>query len=152
MVLGICLPITGERHASEINKRSAKSRQFGYGYDLRHFWSVKGGYIEIWAKTTGRAGSENKTELPPPIDSALYYGPVYVLMADKETKHLIDLDLSTWKRHYDKWFGGFEDLDIEETPSSDELEDVDPDHLTADGYLKDGFVVDSDDEEIEIEE
>ena len=41
------------------------------------------------------------------------------------------------------YLGGFEDLKDTETESEDELEAV-PSHLkTSDGYLKDGFIVDS---------
>ena len=43
---------------------------------------------------------------------------------------------------YEKLFGGFEDLKSE-SESEDELDEVPDDMKTKDGYLKDGFVVDS---------
>ena len=46
-------------------------------------------------------------------------------------------------------FGGFEDLDAtaeEDDKEEDELEDIPDDMKTKEGYLKDGFVVDGDDD------
>ena len=51
---------------------------------------------------------------------------------------------------YEKLFGGFEDLGltaIEDEEEIDELADVPKDKKTKQGYLKDGFVVDSDGED-----
>ena len=41
-------------------------------------------------------------------------------------------------------FGGFEDIDSEEEPSEDELENIPDEMKTKHGYLKDGFVVNTD--------
>ena len=51
---------------------------------------------------------------------------------------------------YEKLFGGFEDLTttaLEDENEEDELEKVPKDKKTKHGYLKDGFVVDSDEDE-----
>ena len=56
---------------------------------------------------------------------------------------------------YEKLFGGFEDLTltaIEDENEIDELENIPKEKKTKDGYLKDGFVVDSSDTEEEISE
>ena len=53
---------------------------------------------------------------------------------------------------YDKLFGGFEDLAatcIEDDTEIDELDAIPADKKTKQGYLKDGFVVDSEDTEDE---
>ena len=59
---------------------------------------------------------------------------------------IVDLDVPLWNTIYEKLFGGFDDLDDNESESDDELEEV-PKHLkTKDGYLKDDFVVDTESE------
>ena len=63
---------------------------------------------------------------------------------------MILLDL--WEKIYEKLFGGFEDLDAtaEEDEMSDELANVQS-MKTKTGYLKDGFIVDDDDEVLQQE-
>jgi hypothetical protein len=109
-------------------------------------------YIDVWAKTDGRAGNENKYELPPPIDELIIFGNIaLVARIDKETA--VDLTIELWNVIYEKLFGGFEDLaataaaDEEE---EDELANVPKEKKTKHGYLKDGFVVDSSETEDEI--
>jgi hypothetical protein len=43
-------------------------------------------YVDVWAKTEGRAGYENKYEMPPPIDELIFYGNIaLVARMDNET-------------------------------------------------------------------
>ena len=108
-------------------------------------------YIRIFAKTTGRANNENKYDFPPPIDNKLFFGNCAVVAQIRDTpttyKH-IDLTIPLWDKIYEKLFGGFEDLTAtakEDEEEEDELLNVPSDKKTKDGYLKDGFVVDSSD-------
>ena len=58
-----------------------------------------------------------------------------------------NLSLELWNKIYEKLFGGFEDLVAtikEDEDEEDELANVPLHKKTKDGYLKDGFVVDSD--------
>tara|TARA_Y100000996_G_scaffold352056_1_gene291536 strand:- start:1713 stop:2378 length:666 start_codon:yes stop_codon:yes gene_type:complete len=128
------------------------------GFEKRTTWSVQLDNefvcVELWARDEGKAGTENKYDLPPPIDSALYHGTCVLLRCD-EDKAPIDLTIKLWTKLYDHLFGGFEDLE-EESASEDELAEV-PDVLkTRDGYLKDGFICDdggaSDEDEDEEED
>jgi hypothetical protein len=53
-----------------------------------------------------------------------------------------------WEKIYEKLFGGFEDIGTtaaEDDNEEDELENVPKHKKTKNGYLKDGFVVDSSD-------
>ena len=62
----------------------------------------------------------------------------------------VDLSLTLWEKIYEKLFGGFEDLSatcVEDENEEDELANVPKEKKTKDGYLKDGFVVDSSDSE-----
>ena len=112
-------------------------------------------YIEVYAKTEGRANSENKYDFPPPIDSKLFFGNCAILAYTKKTdgtKSYTDLSLPLWNKMYEKLFGGFEDLSAtaaEDEEEEDELAIVPKEKKTKHGYLKDGFVVDSSDAEEE---
>ena len=103
-------------------------------------------YVDVWAKTDGRAGQENKYELPPPIDELLIFGNMaLVARIDKETA--VNLTIELWKSIYEKLFGGFEDLSLTVAEDENEIDELDaiPDcKKTSNGYLKDGFVVEDD--------
>lgn len=98
-------------------------------------------YISLYAKDTGNAGQENKTELPPPIDKDLYFGRIAIVASkDEDGDDPVDLPLEIWKGVREKLFGGFEDLGADD--SSESEDDIDPEMITKHGYEKDGFVVD----------
>jgi hypothetical protein len=106
-------------------------------------------YVDLWAKTDGRAGQENKYELPPPVDELIMYGSM-ALVARIDKENAVNLTLELWEKIYEKLFGGFEDLAAtaaEDENEIDELESVPAHKKTSNGYLKDGFVVEDDAEE-----
>jgi hypothetical protein len=106
-------------------------------------------YVHVYAKTDGRANSENKYDFPPPIDTKLFYGNCAIVaqMKSKDNnQEYIDISVSLWDKIYEKLFGGFEDLNTtakEDEEEEDELDDIPEEEKTKHGYLKDGFVVDS---------
>ena len=110
-------------------------------------------FVEVFAKTEGRPNSENKYDFPPPIDNKLFFGSCAVLAYHKKddgNKVYTDLSLALWNKIYEKLFGGFEDLATtakEDEEEEDELANVPKEKKTKNGYLKDGFVVDSSDTE-----
>ena len=117
--------------------------------------------ISVYAKTDGRANTENKYDFPPPIDNTLFFGTCAVIseIKDSETNGYIlsDLSIDLWEKIYEKLFGGFENLNDtihEDENEDDELANVKSDKKTKQGYLKDGFVVDDigDDDDYEEEE
>ena len=58
--------------------------------------------------------------------------------------------MEQWNKLYEKLFGGFEDLSAtcaEDEEEIDELELVPEEKKTKHGYLKDGFVVDTEEDE-----
>ena len=121
-------------------------------FSKRHTWLNNNIYYSIFCKDTGNSGSENKYDLPPPIDSDLFFGNMIILKHNDEeinNDSLQDLTLGEWENLYEKLFGGFEDLEESEEESEDEY--IDPKNLTKQGYDKsDGFIVD-DDDSIELE-
>lgn len=123
------------------------------GFERQVEWKLKMDgnkyYVHVYAKTDGRANSENKYDFPPPIDTKLFYGNCAIVAQMKSKDHTqeyIDLSVPLWDKIYEKLFGGFEDLTTtakEDEEEEDELDDIPEEEKTKHGYLKDGFVVDS---------
>ena len=109
----------------------------------RHTWKInEGDFVSVYSKNTGRANTENKYELPPPVDSDLYFGKLVVIRHSDQNptaENCLDFTFEEWKTIYEKLMGGFEDLDDNEEESEEEY--VEPENLTKQGYEKDGFVV-----------
>ena len=120
------------------------------GFEKRHTYkkiNVEGiKYdISVYGRDDGKANFENKYDLPPPLDNVLLYGNLAIVREDSD-KSLLDLTVKEWEKIYEKLFGGFEDLSStakEDEEEEDELKDLSPSKLTKQGYLKDGFVVES---------
>jgi hypothetical protein len=126
------------------------------GFDEKCEWNVKIDnqhlYVKLYAKSTGKCNYENKYEFPPPVDNELYFGSCALVCysyVSSEYKYL-DLSICLWNKIYEKLFGGFEDLSsqmMEDEDEEDELDKIPKEKKTKTGYLKDGFVVDSDEDE-----
>ena len=118
-------------------------------FEKRHTWKVDNYFYSVYAKDNGRANSENKYDLPPPVDEELYFSTMTIIKhTEPEVTNgtINDLVKSEWNKVYEKLFGGFEDLDHSEELSDDE-EDISDSEKTKEGYHKDGFVVDDEDDE-----
>ena len=105
--------------------------------------------VAVYAKSTGKANSENKYDFPPPIDTIMFFGNcllVCKIKQDNNTWDLISLSIEQWEKIYEKLFGGFEDLNttsVEDEHEEDELDNISESKKTKQWYLKDGFVVDN---------
>jgi hypothetical protein len=120
----------------------------GEGFVLKTIWqkySINRPYsVSLYAKEKGKAGQENKYDFPPPVDNSLYFGSC-LLIAISSDGRPINLSTKDWIAIYEHLFGGFEDLGSEDSEESvEDLSDVD---ITKEGYVKDGFIVDDDEEE-----
>jgi hypothetical protein len=111
----------------------------------------------MYGKLDGKSNMVNKYDWPPPVDNQLYFGScclVGMLRDHDNNKVLTNLSLELWNKIYEKLFGGFEDLSatiIEDENEIDELENIPKHKKTKNGgYLKDGFVVDSEEETSDI--
>ena len=112
---------------------------FEKSFKHRTTWHVKkySFPVELWARTDGRAGQENKYELPPPVDETLFFGDCILVSRAPFT-------IALWQKIYKHLFGGFDDLTKmadDDDAEIDELETVSEKKKTRDGYLKDGFIV-----------
>lgn len=104
--------------------------------------------VDLYGKTEGKANTENKYDFPPPVDNTLFFGSCALVCRNEESK-MISLSLELWNKIYEKLFGGFENLAdtcIDDEEEEDELAGVPLEKKTKQGYLKDGFVVDSEEE------
>lgn len=120
-----------------------RNNRFGLSEEVRETKYI---YIDLWAKTDGRAGQENKYELPPPIDEIIFFGNM-AIVARLNKEVACNLSAKKWKLVYEKLFGGFEDLSATAQADENEVDELAliPDSKkTKNGYLKDGFVVDDD--------
>ena len=118
-------------------------------FEKRHTWNVNDCFYSVYAKDNGRSNSENKYDLPPPVDEELYFNTMAIIkhMEPEATNVTVaDLIISEWDKVYEKLFGGFEDLDHSEELSEDD-EEISESEKTKEGYHKDGFVVDDDDDD-----
>ena len=104
--------------------------------------------VRLYGKTKGKSGQENKYDFPPPVDNVLFFGSCLLVNVDGD-ECATNLSLAEWKQIYDKLFGGFEELDDNDTEDELDLESdelIDPSvPLTKEGYVKDDFIVDDDD-------
>ena len=127
------------------------------GFSKQTEWGIKLDgkkyIVALFAKTEGKANTENKYDFPPPVDTTLFFGNcvlVSTIKKDDGTFGLASLSLEQWDKMYEKLFGGFEDLVAtcaEDEAEEDELDSIPASKKTKQGYLKDGFVVDSDSDE-----
>lgn len=67
--------------------------------------------LTLWGWAEGRAGTENKHELPPPHDKGLFFSDLIV------SSSAGDFTVAAWKEFYEVAFKGFEDLGDEDTDS-----------------------------------
>ena len=121
--------------------------------DGKRYW------VSLYGKTDGKAGGENKYDFPPPNDQTLFFGSCAVVASVQEKEGAdfvyVNLSVDLWNKMYEKLFGGFEDLVATAKEDEDEIDElalIPKEKKTKDGYLKDGFVVDSsdpDDEDLE---
>jgi len=144
----------------ELYKKCGFKKVDGFGKQTE--WGVKMDgkkyVVAVFAKTEGKANSENKYDFPPPVDTVLFFGSCALVCSVKKDENkweLTSLSLELWEKMYEKLFGGFEDLAAtcgEDEEEEDELENIPASKKTKQGYLKDGFVVDSDSSDDKEEE
>ena len=80
--------------------------------------------LYVFGYTKGKAGMENKHELPPPHDTVLSFGDI-IMLASKDSKSWslpVPFKMSDYEAFYTRAFGGFEDLDSEEEEEEEEEE------------------------------
>jgi hypothetical protein len=127
-------------------------------FDCQTIWNIsmeenKKYSIFLYAKKSGKAGQENHYEFPSPVDSTLFFGNCVLVSKDKNNTAL-SLTTSEWEEIYNSLNGGFHELKETHGDESDQEEDQEEEdqddengEKTKNGYLKDGFVVEDENEE-----
>jgi DNA-directed RNA polymerase subunit M/transcription elongation factor TFIIS len=131
-VLGLLLTAKGEVKQAKVTmsgsslstqdiqkylKKKTEAEYIGsYGY--------KSKYLHLFGYQTGKAGTENKHELPPPHDSMLLFGDILIIVSSSEDSYAqpIPFKPEEYEAFYTHAFGGFEDLDEEEEDEEEEQE------------------------------
>ena len=119
-------------------------------FKKRHTWKIGDIYYSVFAKDKGKAGGENKYELPPPIDEKLYFGSLAIIKHDDiEMNSIKDLTEEVFNKVVEKLLGGYDDLNEDDTESEEE-EKIPEEYKSKQGYSKeDGFIVSDDDVEFD---
>jgi DNA-directed RNA polymerase subunit M/transcription elongation factor TFIIS len=83
----------------------------------------------------GKAGTENKHDLPPPLDNQLFFGDILLLNSKDEASFTKPVSMTTeeYELFYTQMFEGFEDLDENEDEDEEE-EDLDEFENEEDGF------------------
>jgi len=163
----IILKKNADRHASTMpdEGESALYKRCGFkkpdGFRVHCTWVLPCEdstiFVKVFLKREGRAGSENKSELPPPVDTTLFFGNIAIVAfmgATVETAQPTPLSVQRLDSLFELLVGGTEDLGGAAADKADAAEDLmagddDVDALlprTQEGYAKDGFVVDDDED------
>lgn len=85
-------------------------------------WDYQKMKLELWGYKEGRAGTENKHELPPPVDSVLIFGDA-VLVATNEIGEPLNFTTAQYTKFYTAIFQGFESLDEDEEDEEEDEEE-----------------------------
>ncbi len=122
------------------------------GFEMAHAWTAEFNNVEyklcVYGKTKGKSGSENKYEFPSPLDSTLFFGACVAVLKTAVDNVLVNMSESEFNDIMEFLFGGFEDLGSEDSEDDDEGESCSNIPKTKQGYVKDDFIVDDDDEDI----
>ena len=112
-------------------------------------YKYKSQTLFLFGYASGKAGTENKHELPPPHDSTLAFGDILLLASkdEHEWKKPVAFSANDYEAFYTKAFGGFEDLDEED---EEELEEVVDDAVNDNAEEEEE--VDEEEEEEEVDE
>ena len=93
-------------------------------------WSYQKGALELWGYKEGRAGTENKHELPPPVDSTLIFGDA-IMIALNEAEEATNFTTAQYTKFYTQIFQGFESLDDEDDDEEDIEEEDEEEEVDA---------------------
>lgn len=94
------------------------------GIDRECDWEMPNGLlVSMFGWTKGKEEIINKFELPPPVDMELYYGDLIFIGTIKGLP--INFNIEKFEEFYSEAFGGFEDLEDNESEPDEQYEDSD---------------------------
>jgi DNA-directed RNA polymerase subunit M/transcription elongation factor TFIIS len=116
-------------------------------------YSWKGHTLYLFGYKDGKAGTENKHELPPPHDSILVFGDILLLMSKDRKSYAkpVEMKVDDYEEFYTQMFEGFQSLD-DEDEEEDEIEDIEGEELNEVIVDKDEFEEEEPEPEYEEED
>jgi hypothetical protein len=149
-----CVTVDFETYTEDKLYRKCNFRK-SEGFKMQATWKInikeQEHTICLYGKINGKHNTINNFEFPPPVDKQLFYGNCAIVNFDKNN-NVIDIDCELWFKLYEKLLGGFynlKDTEIDDNNEVDELDNIAKEYKTKDGFLKDGFIVDSDSDSVE---
>ena len=105
--------------------------------DKLHIWKIDNNvdYI-LYGCIDGKAGKENKYELPPPLENSLFFDDLYLLKYKNEA--FCDLLINEYNKFYEDSYGGFENI----CNSDDETEESLSEHTSDREFIDDDTISD----------
>lgn len=81
--------------------------------------------LSLFGYKEGKAGTENKHELPPPFDNILLFGDALLIASQAPSNYTKPISFKTdeYETFYTKSFGGFDDIDSESDSDDEDEED-----------------------------
>ena len=79
----------------------------GFAHELGS-WTYNNDTVKIYGWEEGKAGKENKHEIPPPCDTALFFGDLLIVRLKKDK--LINFTKKDYHLFFEEMYGGFEDI------------------------------------------
>jgi DNA-directed RNA polymerase subunit M/transcription elongation factor TFIIS len=112
--------------------------------------------ISVIAYKEGKAGSENKHELPPPIDKHVIFGDAIAYASSKNAPKIpIPFNTDEYQTFYNRQFEGFEELgsddEDEENADNDSENPIDEEEVECESVASDVDAEDEDEKEVEEE-
>ncbi len=80
--------------------------------------------VHLYAYKSGKAGTENKHELPPPHDTVLLFGECVLFATGRDGK-LVKFGTTEYQKFYNETLGGFDDVGSQDSDTADEETDSD---------------------------
>lgn len=119
-------------------------------------YPYKSKHLHLFGYQKGKAGTENKHELPPPHDSMLVFGDILVLVTTSAESYStpIPFKVEEYEAFYTSAFGGFEDLDEDEEEEILEEEEEEEKAEKEEDVLEEEEEIEEDEEveaEVEVE-
>lgn len=88
-------------------------------------YSYKSKHLHLFGYQKGKAGTENKHELPPPHDGMLLFGDILIVvsLSSDSFSNPVPFKPEEYEAFYTHAYGGFEDVDDEEEQEEEEEEE-----------------------------
>jgi hypothetical protein len=140
--------ITGEVSGGAVAKlcRKTKPAELIGEYDYGELT------LQVWGWKEGKAGTENKHELPPPLDGGLLFGDAVVAAVATEDEASHNMTVAQWEKFYTEAFKGFEDLGSDSDSDSDSDSEASLESESGDDANDDDGDAEEEDEDSEASE